>query len=229
MRVKYIAASFVAFALGPSALTLQANDNEAGHVWMPKQPGNHYWQAPNWSGFSQTPPPSYYPAQPAYTPPPAYNNRYRPPVAPAYRPPYPANNYPAPGVNRGYPPVQNTNRGYPPPPPGGPYRGSPYGPDSGASAYNTPGYNRYRSNRGNNNKFWGRSGPNTWMNPNKRNMERGWDDMINAPGRMGTMPGGWTAPEVTMPNPIDMGDQMQDNVQDLPEQMRDMNVGNDVK
>ena len=45
---------------------------------------------------------------------------------------------------------------------------------------------------------------------------------------MGEMPGGWTAPEVTVPNPIDMGDQMQDNVQDLPDQMRDGNIGNDV-
>ncbi len=66
------------------------------------------------------------------------------------------------------------------------------------------------------------------MNPGKRNWENSWDDMINSPSRMGTMPGGWTAPEVTMPNPIDMGDQMQDNLKDLPEQMKDMDVGNDV-
>ncbi len=130
-----------------------------------------------------------------------------------------------PDANR-MPPMQNPNRGYPP-------RGPYYGPDTGASAYNMPGYNPNRNyrgnNRGNNNKFWGRSGPSTWMNPSKRNWENSWDDMINSPSRMGTMPGGWTAPEVSMPNPIDMGDQMQDNVKDLPEQMKDMNVGNDVK
>ncbi len=128
------------------------------------------------------------------------------------------------------PPMQRSNRGYPPP------RGPYYGPDRGASAYNMPGYNpnrQYRmgghpGNRRNNNKFWGRSGPSTWMNPSKRNWENSWDDMINSPSRMGTMPGGWTAPEVTMPNPIDMGDQMQDNLKDLPEQMKDMDVGNDV-
>ena len=50
--------------------------------------------------------------------------------------------------------------------------------------------------------------------------------MMNAPGRMGEMPGGWTAPEVTVPNPIDLGDQMQDNAKDLPEQVKDMNVDN---
>jgi hypothetical protein len=65
------------------------------------------------------------------------------------------------------------------------------------------------------------------MNPNKGSLEQGWDDMMNAPSRMGTMPGGWNAPEVSMPNPVDMADQVQDNVQDLPEQVRDMDVGNE--
>jgi hypothetical protein len=66
------------------------------------------------------------------------------------------------------------------------------------------------------------------MKPSKDNWEDSWDDMINAPSRMGEMPGGWTAPEVTVPNPIDMGDQVQDNMRDLPEQMKDGNIGNTV-
>lgn len=124
------------------------------------------------------------------------------------------------------PPAVNTNRGYPPPP-RGPYTGSRnYGPSSN---FNMPGFNRGRNNGWKNNKFWGRSGPSRWMNPNKDNLEQGWDDMMNAPSRMGEMPGGWTAPEVTVPNPIDMGDQIQDNVKDLPEQMKNMDVGNDVQ
>jgi hypothetical protein len=93
-----------------------------------------------------------------------------------------------------------------------------------------PGYNpnrNYRPNkRWHNNKFWQRSSPSTWMSPGKRNRKNCRDDMINAPGRMGEMPGGWTAPEVTVPNPIDMGDQVQDNVKDLPEQIKDMDVDN---
>ncbi len=85
------------------------------------------------------------------------------------------------------------------------------------------------NNRSGYNKFWGNSGPSTWMHPSKDNWEDSWDDMINAPSRMGDdMPGGWSAPEVTMPNPIDMGDQMQDNARDLPEQMKDGQIGNDV-
>ncbi len=233
MRARDLTAVCIVAALGAYLPVSQANQENAGHRWMPKQPGNTYWQTPNWSGFNQPP---------AYNSPPVYGNANQAPVSappvPAYRPPQRPNNYPAPYANN---PGNNMGhngpgsyRAYPPPrgPYGGPNRGSYYRPDNGASAFNVPGYNRYRNNNGwnnngwNNNKFWGRSGPNTWMNPNKGNMEQGWDDMINAPSRVGTMPGGWNAPEVSMPNPIDVGDQMQDNMKDLPEQMRDMDVGN---
>lgn len=221
--------------------TMNADYNNSQHQWMPKQPVDSYWQAPNFNFPSpgRAAPPVYMPPQSA---PPVNNNAYRPPVAspparystrppaPVYRPPYPENS----GVNRPNmnrpdanmaPPRQNLNRDFPPPP-----RRPYYGPDNGASAYYMPGYNQNRNygrnNRRNNNKFWGRSGPSTWMNPGKRNWENSWDDMINSPSRMGEMPGGWTAPEVTVPNPVDIGDQMQDNVKDLPEQIKDMDVDN---
>jgi len=207
MRYKRIPVIFVASTLSMFTLSSQAYD--AGYY-----PDNPYRQAPNRSGYN---------------------------AQPQYRQPYPANNYPAPNVKRPAPAEQNQYRGDPPPPPG-PYTGEPQGASQnvnqgasqninrGPSAYYTPGYNpnRNRNNR-NNNKFWGRSGPDSWMSPNKGNMGRGWDDMINSPSRMGRMPGGWTAPEVSMPNPVDIGDQVQDNVQDLPDQMRNMDVGNDVK
>ncbi len=236
MRIKLIPNTCAVIALATCTITAHANNGNADHRWMPNQPTNSYWQTPNWSGFSTSP--NQQSAQPVYRQQtrPAYNNNYQAPAAPAYRPQQPAYNYPPPqgsyrpNVNRAAPPAQNTNRGYPPPPPAGPYRGAPYyGPNSGPSAFNTPGYNpnRRNNNSWNSNKFWGRSGPDSWMNPNKGNMERGWDDMINSPSRMGEMPGGWTAPEVSMPNPVDMGDQMQDNVEDLPEQMKNMDVGND--
>ena len=225
MRVKLLSTTCVAVVLATGTLISHAADANSDQQWRPAPPPtNRYWQAPNWSGF--TTPPNYQSARPAY----------RPPVPPAYRAPRAPDDYPP--MNRYQqrpnrtppPPVQNTNRDYPPPP--GPYRGSSnYGPNRGASAFNTPGYNPYRrnnNNRWNNNKFWGRSGPSTWMSPNKNNWERGWDDMINSPSRMGEMPGGWTAPEVTMPNPVDMGDQMQDNVKDLPDQIKNMDVGNEV-
>ena len=221
--------------------SMNADYNNSQHQWMPKQPVDSYWQAPN---FNFPSPGRAAPAvsTPPQSAPPVNNNAYRPPVAspparntmrppaPVYRPPYRA----TPGVNQPNmnrpnanmaPPRQNSNRDFPPPP-----RRPYYGPDNGASAYYMPGYNQNRNygrnNRRNNNKFWGRSGPGTWMNPGKRNWENSWDDMINSPSRMGEMPGGWTTPEVTVPNPVDIGDQMQDNVKDLPEQIKDMDVDN---
>lgn len=230
MSVKPLTITVAALLAGCLA-TAQANNEASGHNWMPNQPVSNYWQAPTWSGFQTSP--SYNTA-----PPPTYNNYQRPPPA-AYRPP-PAN----------YPAAGNMNQRIPPPPAGPyssnvpayqpnpyqrrsapvlPYQQRPY---NGPSAFHTPGYNPnrdYRNNNGwNNNKFWGRSGPGTWMKPSKRNWENSWDDMINTPSRMGEMPGGWTAPEVTMPNPIDMGDQFQDNLKNLPEQIREGNIGNNV-
>jgi len=200
MRYKQIPVTFVALTFSMFTLTSQA-DNNTGYYGPPGQPTNPYWQAPNWTGtYAQ----------------------------PEYRQPYQRNVYPAPNVNRPAPPSQSQYRGDPPPPTG-PYSGTPYSTDNAPSAFNTPGYNpnrNYYRNRNSSNKFWGRSGPGTWVNPNKGNMERGWDDMINAPSRMGEMPGGWSAPEVSMPNPVDIGDQMQDNAKDLPDQVRNMDVGN---
>ena len=230
MHIKHLSTAFFAMAIGTCTFTVQAYGNN----WSPNQPGNSQWQSPNWgggpsmggmnmpsfnSGSSRNnynrPPPGYYGA-------PNYQQQSRP--APA----------PAPNMNRQpnrnmAPPPAGMNRGYPPPPQG-PYNAGPRGParDSGASAYNMPGYNRYNNNRNRNSRFFGRSGPSTWMNPSKDNWENSWDDMINSPSRMGEMPGGWTAPEVSVPNPIDMGDQMQDNLQDLPDQMKDGNIGNNI-
>ncbi len=94
-----------------------------------------------------------------------------------------------------------------------------------SSRFNNPGYNPYFQRRHHNN-FWGNSGPGAWMNPNRHNLSQGWDDMLNAPSRMGDMPGGWSAPSVSMPNPVDVGDQFKDNARNLPDQMRNMNSGN---
>ena len=240
MQAKFLTSAVAAVAVVALSSTcalasqaMNADNNYSEHKRMPKQPVDSYWQAPdfNFRSPERSAPPVSKPSRPE---PPLSNNTYRAPLdsrptrnptrppAPAYSPPYPANT----GVNR--PNMHhmhrpNTNMAPPgrsfPAPPCGPY----YGPDNGASAYNMQGYNSNRNYRGNNrwnnNKFWGRRGPSTWMNPGKRNWE-------NSPSRMGEMPGGWTAPEVTVPNPVDMGDQMQDNVKDLPEQVKDMNVDN---
>ncbi|MBE9568879.1 MAG: hypothetical protein IMF14_09290 [Proteobacteria bacterium] len=245
MSLKQISTGFTAVVLAAATMTSQAD--------APNQPANAYWQAPNWSAYNGQPqsrPQGYarpvyrqpYPQQPSQmrqaNPYDGQQNMNRGNIPPPPAGPY-ASRYNQPPNTSASAPARPPVRQVPPAPRSGYYGPRPnYGPDRGASAYNMPGYNQYRrpsrnnnswgGNRWNSNKFWGRSGPSTWMNPSKDNWENSWDDMINSPSRMGEMPGGWNAPEVTMPNPVDMGDQMQDNVQDLPDQMKNMDVGDDV-
>ena len=223
-----LASAIVAICQVPTAANA---DGYAANPWSPQYE-------------PQAAQPNYMPAQaPRYQQPPQYQPQYqqqsqRPPQA---RPD--SLRFNNPGANHagannpwanGPAPMQyrQQQRPAPVPPPGwsanrgpGPAANGP-GPYNGPSAYYTPGYNPYNDRWSDNNRFWGRSGPGRWMNPNKRNLEQGWDDMLNAPSRMGEMPGGWSAPSVSMPNPIDIGDQFQDNIQDLPDQMRNMDVGN---
>jgi hypothetical protein len=63
----------------------------------------------------------------------------------------------------------------------------------------------------------GRSG---WMDRD-RFADR-WDDMLNAPSDMGELPGGYRAPTVSTPNPVDVGDELDDAARDVPGQMRNV-------
>lgn len=234
MSVKKISITVMSLAFGACTFTAQAA-NDGSRAWGSGQPTNPYWQAPGWpERNTQRPapssPPANYRGYPGNKNPQNNYNSDTPPPPPGPYSGTSAPRNPAPVQRQ----VQRTEPYYQGAPAPRPPMG--YGPPTGynePSAFNTPGYNPYRDNRRNNspwgsNKFWGNSGPSKWMNPNKRNWENSWDDMINAPSRMGEMPGGWTAPEVSVPNPIDMGDQVQDNMQDLPSQMKDGNIGNDV-
>ncbi len=65
-------------------------------------------------------------------------------------------------------------------------------------------------------------GPQKWFTSDPQSgLETMWDDMINAPHNMGTMPGNWQAPSVSLPNPVDLGDQVgkagRDFARDAPE------------
>ncbi len=128
-----------------------------------------------------------------------------------------------PGYGQGYGPGYGYAPGYHSGPrfrgPGG------FGPWSSRGS----GFRGPWNNRGNwgdfRNPFSHRS-PGSWFNPNKGNMERNWDDMLNAPSRMGRMPGGWEAPSVSVPNPIDVGDQFSDAARDLPDQMDNFRYNN---
>jgi hypothetical protein len=59
----------------------------------------------------------------------------------------------------------------------------------------------------------------SFKNP-KKSMRDMWDDSWKEPVGWGRMPGGWTFPEVTLPNPVDTADDFEKGVRDLPEGFR---------
>lgn len=66
-------------------------------------------------------------------------------------------------------------------------------------------------------------GPGAWMNPTdpKNSLSNAWDDMMNAPARMGRVPPGWKAPTIDIPNPVDVADEFEKNARRAPYIMRD--------
>jgi hypothetical protein len=71
-------------------------------------------------------------------------------------------------------------------------------------------------------RVWG-AGPQVWMDPTnpQDGMSQAWDDMMNAPARMGRVPPGWKAPTIDIPNPIDVGDEFEKNARRAPTIMRE--------
>lgn len=69
---------------------------------------------------------------------------------------------------------------------------------------------------------WG-GGPPAWTNPTdpQESLSNFWDDMMNAPHRMGRVPPGWKAPSIDVPNPVDVADEFEKNARKAPYIMRD--------
>ncbi len=120
---------------------------------------------------------------------------------------------------------------------GGPYGGGPFngggpfgggGPFSGGSPFRgMPFMQSFDMSRPDSfnpmrPRVWG-AGPQVWMDPTdpKEGMSQAWDDMMNAPARMGRVPPGWKAPTIDIPNPIDVGDEFEKNARKAPYIMRD--------
>lgn len=60
-------------------------------------------------------------------------------------------------------------------------------------------------------RLWSRGrGPEKWFqfDDPKEGAAEMWEDFLDAPYEMGEMPPGWYAPQIGVPNPIDLGDQM---------------------
>ena len=102
---------------------------------------------------------------------------------------------------------------------GSPWNSGPWGNMSGPWD-NGPWNNNWNGGPGNNNSQpWG-SGPGAWMDPAdpKGSMGRIWDDMLSAPNEMGEMPGGWTAPSISVPNPVEVGDEFEGSARKAPKE-----------
>ncbi len=76
--------------------------------------------------------------------------------------------------------------------------------------------------------LWGKKGgPSEWFNFSdpKEGAAVAWEDMLDTPNALGTMPGGWKAPSVSVPNPIDVGEEFKNTAKDMPGEMRDFSDG----
>ncbi|MGD9095761.1 MAG: hypothetical protein PVJ58_07610, partial [Chromatiales bacterium] len=71
--------------------------------------------------------------------------------------------------------------------------------------------------------IFGRKGPSEWIDRDdyKDGLGDMWDDMLNAPANMGKMPGGWYAPTISVPNPVDVGDEFENAATDMPGEARE--------
>ncbi len=77
-------------------------------------------------------------------------------------------------------------------------------------------------------RTWGRKGgPDAWFDPSdpKEGAAQMWEDMINTPHGVGTQPGGWQAPSISVPNPIDVGEEFKNTAKDMPNQMQNLSEG----
>ena len=103
---------------------------------------------------------------------------------------------------------------------GGPFRGG--SPFSGVPFMQSFDMSRPDSFNPMRPRVWG-AGPQVWLNPTdpKEGMSQAWDDMMNAPHRMGRVPPGWKAPTIDIPNPIDVGDEFEKNARRAPTIMRE--------
>ena len=105
---------------------------------------------------------------------------------------------------------------------GGPYRGGGSGPFSGMPFMQSFDMSRPDSFNPMRRRVWG-AGPQYWMDPRdpQEGLSQAWDDMMNAPARMGRVPPGWKAPTIDIPNPIDVGDEFEKNARRAPTIMRE--------
>jgi len=125
----------------------------------------------------------------------------------------------------------------------GPYGNNPYnrGPYGGGPSNNGPfdkfGMGPFNGDDapweswpfGSRDSFWSRKempfkdqNPSDWFQPGdpKEGAAIMWEDLISAPDDLGTMPGGWNVPSVSVPNPVDLEDQFEKASKEIPDVIR---------
>lgn len=70
-------------------------------------------------------------------------------------------------------------------------------------------------------------GPDKWfdLSDPKEGLAWAWEDFLVTPNALGTMPGGWEAPSIIVPNPVDVGDEFKNAAGDMPGEMKDFSEG----
>jgi hypothetical protein len=97
--------------------------------------------------------------------------------------------------------------------------GNMFGGNSGPYGNNSPFGDMFGGGR---EGIWGMH-PDEWMtNDPEDGFSYMWDDMINAPSEMGEMPGGWNAPSISMPNPVDVGSEFRREAPNLAREIPEM-------
>ena len=185
----------------------------------PQQPAyNNYYPQQNYN--------NYYPQQ-------GYNNYYQPPAYGYAQPAYPQNYYPMPprynnngnGFNRVFKGKKFGGRNF------GeefwPGRGSIYEDALPVHGPWDRNWGKAPWNRDYENLWEPEGGPDKWFDfkDPKEGMANAWEDMLYTPNALGTMPGGWEAPSISVPNPIDVGDEFKNAARDMPDEMKNFSEG----
>ena len=223
----------------PSENYLRNNPNDHGYNAYNGYPGYNSYRPYN--GYSSYNGYSNYPQQPAYNayPQQNYNQYYQqqPPYGyaqPGYaQPAYPQNYYPMP------PRYNNNNNGF-----NRMFKGKKFGGrDFGEEFWPGRGsiYEDALPIHGPWDRNWGKApwnreyenlwepegGPDKWFDfkDPKEGLANAWEDMLYTPNALGTMPGGWEAPSISVPNPIDVGDEFKNAARDMPDEMKNFSDG----
>ncbi len=217
-------------------LTLVISQSAAAQWYNPYNSYSNYngYNNYRYNGYNNNYNRGYYPPQynNTYRAPQQYNNYYRAPQ-PAYRP-YPQQPYSGAPYRPPYPAYNKKKNNMPftgnsdfmedlwPGKPGNIY--DDVLPVSGpwSRSWGRAPWNRDYDD------LWGKNGgPSEWfdMSDPKEGAAVAWEDMLDTPNALGTMPGGWKAPSISVPNPIDVGEEFKNTAKDMPGEMRDFSDG----